>query len=110
MQDGIIELDSEQAKAWGFTSDKFFTGSYLWKDNNTIIVSFIWSKYQGKGNFKRLIENILKDNFTIQIPTPSDRMRFLAKKWGGKDKMERDPELGPVEVIEIECSPIRCAG
>lgn len=108
MKDGIIDLDSEQAKAWGFTSDKF--AGYLWKTGNSIIISCIVSHDQGKGNFKHLIERILADGLSIQIPTPSARMRHLATKWGGKEKWIEDKDFGLVEVIEIERNPVRCAG
>jgi len=99
MKEEIINLDSQHAKKWGFTSDKF--DGYLWHTGKTIIISFIVSLKEGQGNFKHLVQNILADGFNIQIPTPSSRMRYLALKWGGKEKWIEDKTFGEVEVIEI---------
>ena len=47
MKNGIIELNSPFAQEIGFLSDKF--GGWLWKKDNTIIISFIESKLEGQG-------------------------------------------------------------
>ena len=80
MENGMIALDSETGKELGFTSDRFKNGSYLWKDGNDIIISFIWS--QAKGNFKALVDSIKQKRLTVVIPTPLGRMgRKLQEIW-----------------------------
>jgi hypothetical protein len=41
MIDGIINIDTEPARLFEFTSDKFNSASYLWKTGDTVIISFI---------------------------------------------------------------------
>jgi hypothetical protein len=78
--DGIIELDTDRAKPFQFTSDRFEAGSYLWKLGDSIIVSFIAS--QTRGNFRQLVQAILDSGHTVEIPTPLDRMSEIVKKNG----------------------------
>ena len=51
MKDGHIEIDSENGKIFGFTSDLF--EGYLWKKENDIYISFIISIHEGKGNLRK---------------------------------------------------------
>lgn len=95
MENGMISLDSENGKELGFTSDSFNTGSYLWKDGNDIIVSFIWSKE--KGNFKKLVDTIKGKNMTVVIPTPLGRMQDIVSKNGYVCKYIKT-EMGLCEV------------
>ena len=46
---GIIELDSEQGRQFGFASGLFARGSYLWRDDQTITVSMIIANQPGRG-------------------------------------------------------------
>ena len=94
--EGIIEIDSDKAKKYGFTSDKFF--GWLWAKNNSIIISFIESKYPGKGNFRALVNNILNHNLSVEIPTPLGKMQKIVRENGFKQKFVQDPEMGMVEV------------
>jgi hypothetical protein len=75
---GMINVDTESAKLLGFTSDKFSKDSYLWREDNTIIISNIFSKQ--KGAFRELIESIRREGFDFEIPTPSRRMIEIGKK------------------------------
>ena len=50
--DGIIPMDCELAKELGFTSDKFESFSYLWKQGEYILISMIESKEKNKGYLK----------------------------------------------------------
>jgi len=79
--DGIINIDTEAAIKLGFTSDRFNPASYLWKQGNTIIISFIISKQ--KGEFCKLIQTIRKLGYDFEIPTPSRRMIEIGikQKW-----------------------------
>lgn len=95
MENGMIELDSENAKELGFTSDRFNVGSYLWKDGNDVVVSFIWSK--AKGNFKALVDAIKAKGCTVVIPTPLGRMQDIVAKNGYAHK-HIETEMGMCEV------------
>ena len=95
MKNGMIALDSDSGKELGFTSDRFKNGSYLWKDGNDIIVSFIWS--QAKGNFKNLVDAIKGKNMTVVIPTPLGRMQDIVIKNGYTHKTINS-EMGLCEV------------
>lgn len=89
MKDGRIDLDSDSAKEFGFTSDKF--GGYLWKKEDTITISFIISYQLEKGNFSKLLKTIGK-NFSIEIPTPSVRMKAILEKKGFIEKVVFDED------------------
>lgn len=96
MKDGIINLDTLEAKELGFTSDKF--EGYLWyfSKDNKVIISMIYSLHPGKGNFLSLV-NTLKSRFNIiEIPCPSNKMRLIAGRLGFRDVM-LDNEIGPTE-------------
>lgn len=99
MKPGMIAIDSEQAQALGFTSDKFLKASYLWFKDDAIYISFIGSKQ--KGNFKRLVKTILNFGYTVKVPTPIGRMQKIVQKNGYKT-IEKDPNYGLVEVWVME--------
>lgn len=80
--DNIILLDSEEAKIFGFTSDKFSKNSYLWKNNNEIIISFIVSIHEHHGNLLNLFLTIRNQGYNIFVPTPFPRMRSICCKFG----------------------------
>ena len=92
-KDGCINLDSDLGKQFGFTSNKFFTDSYLWKKENEIYISLIFCKEQNKGYFKELINNIKKNGFGVAIPNPLGNMVKILKKWGYKPIIEDDTDV-----------------
>jgi len=96
MTDGIIELDSEFARAIGFTSDKF--DGWLWRHNNFIFISFIRSKQKRQGNFGRLLDTILETGSRIKVPTPSGLMKIILQRRRFKQTEEYDELMRPVEV------------
>ncbi len=97
--DAIVNLGSKEAEIIGFTPDKF--DGYLWIRDSTVIISFIISLEEGKGNLKKLFENIREAGFgRIQVPTPSAKMEHLCKRWGFTKKIERDELFGAVEILE----------
>lgn len=100
LADGIIELDSPRGHRWSFTSERFGSGSYLWKDGSSILVSFIESKQ--RGNFRALVEQIHGDGLTVKVPTPLPAMERILRKNGYRQTTEHDPVLGPVEVWLLE--------
>ena len=95
--DGIVELDSDFGKELGFTSDKFH--GYLWLTGKTIIISFIVSLQEGKGNLSRLFNAIGGFGYKIEIPTPSVKMQQIAEKRGFKQKFVYDDSFK--EHVEI---------
>ena len=110
MKDGIIILDSKAGDKLGFTSDKFLDGSYLWKKDGYIYVSFIQSRErregyhiasreQREGYLSTLFDTILSKGYGIKVPTPSALMEGILRKKGfdrTKETSEGYPE--PVEV------------
>jgi len=97
INEGIIEIDTDSAKELGFTSDKFSNSSYLWRKDNTIIISFIIAV--GKGAFCQLIKTIQDKGFDFEIPTPSNRIREIAKKQGWNFERKLWEDVG--EEVEI---------
>jgi hypothetical protein len=94
VNDGMILLDQNEL---GFTSDKF--DGYLWKKGNDILVSFIISKDEGKGNVRFLFDSILKSGHTVKVPTPFARMRMICERLGFRQEFEHDPMYG--EDVEL---------
>ena len=99
MKDGIIELDSEFGRKIGFTSDKFFVSSYLWKKEGYIYISAIESREKGKGHQSSLFNAILSKGYGIKVPNPFPLMEVIIGIRGfarTEETSERYPE--PVEV------------
>jgi hypothetical protein len=82
ISDGFIGIDTNFAKILGFTSDKFFADSYLWKKDNTIIISLIFSTKQFQGYFKSLVQTIESLGYIVQVPYPVNTMQKILDKWG----------------------------
>ncbi len=93
---GIVRLDSKQAKLLGFTSDKF--EGWLWRKGNNIMISFIVSLKPGRGNLSKLFERIWAQGHLVKVPTPCARMRAILRKKGFKQTQEHDDILDLVEV------------
>jgi len=109
MKDGEISLDTPFAVELGFTSDKFASGSYLWKKDNYIAISFIVSLLEGRGNLSNLFRTIQSKGFGIKVPTPFARMKKICIS-KGFNKTEEWFEAAncPVEVWVKE--PLRMIG
>ena len=97
IQNGIITLDSNVGKEIGFLSSKF--DGYLWKKNNTIIISFIISK--DRGNFRQLVKTLLDKEFKIEIPTPLGRMQDIVLRNGYIYRTVHDKLMGIVDVWSL---------
>lgn len=80
--DNLIPLDSVFAQEIGFTSDKFEKDSYFWKIENKIVISVIFSKQPGKGNFSALLNKIFKLGFDIEVTNPVIKMESILLKKG----------------------------
>jgi hypothetical protein len=79
---GVIHLDDESAKLIGFTSDKFSDYSYLWNTGRSIYISIIGTTKKGNGDFRKLVQNILRYGYDVRIPTPLGKMLYLVQKNG----------------------------
>jgi len=99
MNDGIIAVDSNYGKEFGFTRDKFTRDSYLWKLGDRIMVSFIISRHPGQGHLSELFAAIEEKGFRVAVPTPSAHMRRILKRKGFVPHMETG-DLGLVEIWE----------
>ena len=94
----IIRFGHELANEFGFTPDKFSSDSYLWRVDDEIIVSLITSKFPGKGNTRALLEKIREKGFSIMVPTPSARMRYICLSLGFEEQVVHS-ELGAIEAM-----------
>lgn len=90
MNDGIIRTDSKRGKIFGLTSDKFSGDTYLWKTGDTIMISFIFCKNQGRGNFSKLVGAIENAGFRVVVPTPLGKMVAILRKWGYEATVDPD--------------------
>jgi hypothetical protein len=98
MEDGMITLDSESGRQFGFTSDKFESCSYLWKEGNRIIVSCIMAKVRMQGHFSALRSAIENAGYELAIPTPLADMQVILKHWGFKETHIWDEAFEDVEL------------
>ena len=96
----LIEIDSERGKQLGFTSDRFDFGSYLWEEQDRIMVSLVSSKQ--KGNFKTLVDAIHSQRKSIAIPTPLGKMAELVRRNGYVHSIEEDQFMGPVNIWTLD--------
>ena len=96
MDDGIIEVGSDRAAAFGFTPELY--DGWLWKTGDRIMVSAIFSKQEGKGNLSRLFDAIEAAGFQVAVPTPLGKMESILRQKGFVSHVENDHEMGPVDV------------
>jgi len=94
LSDGMIAFGSKEAEILGLTPDKF-DGTWLWKNDDTIIISFIISR--AKGNFKALVDRIRSLGFAVEIPTPLGRMQDIVIKNGYRHEV-KNSGMGLVDV------------
>jgi hypothetical protein len=59
------------ACGFGFTRDLF--RGWLWKDGDTVMISFIESLHPGQGNLSRLFKNIEAIGLRVAVPLPMGR-------------------------------------
>jgi len=97
--DGAIFLDSDRGKLFGLISQRFGCGSYLWKSDQYVYVSFIESLR--KGNFRELVSLIRNHGLGVKIPTPLGNMQRIVRKSGYSMEKE-NTDLGVCEVWILE--------
>ena len=77
---GCLPIGSDFCKKVGFTNDKF--NGYLWKEENVITLSLVYSIYEGKGNFLNVLTNIKKLGYDMKAYDCSQRMYAILTKFG----------------------------
>jgi len=87
--DGIIQIGAAP-EAWGFTRERFAGDSYLWKDGEVILISFIESVHEGRGHFSALVRAIEASGFRVAVPTPLGKMVAILSRWGWKPVLIED--------------------
>lgn len=95
--DFVCEPGDPRVKKYGWTKSKF--RGYLSIDGKTIWVSSIWSIQKDKGNYSRLVKNLLKAGFTIKVPSPFPRMEAICQHLGFLRTEEYFEQMG--EMIDV---------
>jgi len=82
--DGLIQLDSEFAVYYGFTSENYYRESYLVGDSflKQVTIPMLISNHPGEGRFSRSIKKMIKDGIRVSIPTPVPKMQEILTVWG----------------------------
>src|ERR1039457_7133474 len=96
---GIIEIDSERGQQLGFTSEHFNPCSYLWDDDDRVMISAIVSN--ARGTFKALVDAILAEGKAVAVPTPLPAMECIVRKNGYIHPIE-NADGEPVEVWTLK--------
>lgn len=82
-----IDPYDKEAQDLGFTEDLF--EGYLWKNDGEIMISLIFSREAGKGNFSKLVKRIEEAGYTVAVPTPIGKMPEILTHMGFKPNQER---------------------
>ena len=104
ISDGLILVDSDDAKLIGFTKKLFTKQSYIFKRNNELCftVICIHPEKQRQGNLTNFIKNVETMGFIVKIPEPMNPMKNFLKKNNWKKTIE-DCELpsGMIEETDV---------
>lgn len=95
---GPIFPDSETGNLLGLNTTDFSGDTYLWKEKNRILISFIAVRNEGQGIFSRLLKHLFSLGFTVGVPTPLGKMRTILKAKGFQETWEDDPIFGACEM------------
>lgn len=81
---GLINLDSEFADHYGFTSEYFYEVTYLIGDPSLrqVIIPMLISNFPGEGHFSEAVKKLLYDGIRVSIPTPVPLMQKILTAWG----------------------------
>ena len=83
---GCIMVDSEKGKEFGLTSDRFTEDSYLWLEGNTLYLSNIISKEEGKGHVLHILQTAKERGLDMACVPVSFRMEYILMRFGFKNK------------------------
>jgi hypothetical protein len=78
----------------GLNTVDFWKDTYLWKQGDRILISFIAVKNEGQGIFSHLLDHLFNLGFTVGVPTPLGKMQTILKAKGFKETWEDDPPFG----------------
>lgn len=79
----LILPDSDFGKSVGYSAEFFESEkNWLFRQDQTIFISCIESRNEGKGFVRNLFKNLLNKRFIIKIPNPLGKMVILVRKWG----------------------------
>lgn len=92
---GEIRPSSSGGVLIGYTVEHF--DGWLWKDDDKFTFSFVICKQMGK--LRDLAETLLLLGYTIEIPTPSARMKEIVQKNGYTKFMVYDKDFQ--EEVEV---------
>ena len=81
---GLIELDSDFAAYYGFTSEYFYEDTYLVRNSSLkqVIMPMLISNRPGEGHFSNAVKKMLQDRIRVLIPTPVPKMQEILTAWG----------------------------
>ncbi len=80
---------------------------YACINGETLWLSLIRSKYEGKGNFRRFLDEVEQKFKIIKVPTPSNRMRKILEIRGYILLKEYFPEpMGEIGEVMIWSKPL----
>lgn len=85
---GLIINGSEKGREYGLTLDRFTEDSYLWLEDNTLWISFVISRMEGKGHVRNIIDIAKSKGHTIKCLPVSSRMVDILVKNGFKSQGE----------------------
>ena len=85
-------IEPTDNNSYGFTRKKF--SGWMWQFGKTAYLSMIISNNPNRGNFRKLIQNLLNAGYTVKIPSPLGRMLDIVKKNGYTPIKEFSKEYG----------------
>ena len=95
---GMIELDSDFAEKIGFVSSRFLSCSYLWGEDNRIIINTIECADRRRGYLRELFKAIWDLGAEIGVRMPLATMKEILLHYGFKKTLVQDATYGKVEL------------
>lgn len=95
---GPIRPGTKTGALLGLNTTDFSDDTYLWKQGDRILISFIAVINEGQSTFSRLLKHLFSLGFTVGVPTPLGKMRTILKAKGFQETWEDDPIFGACEM------------
>lgn len=82
--DGVIQLDSDFATHYGFTSEFFYKDTLLLGDSSLrqVTIPMLISDFPGEGHFSKAVKKLIQDGIRVSIQTPVPKMQEILSAWG----------------------------
>lgn len=82
--DGVIQLDSDFATHYGFTSEFFYKDTILLGDTSLrqVTIPMLISNFPGEGHFSKAVKKLFQDGIRVSIQTPVPKMQEILSVWG----------------------------